>query len=48
LVTKIHISCRHVFYKILGTKVKKKKEVLLEGEENIQERKIYCMCDGKN
>jgi hypothetical protein len=46
---KTHMSCRHVFYKVLGTKVIKKKEkVILESEEKFQERKMYCMGDGKN
>ena len=48
------MSCRRVFYKVLGRNTKNKKErkkeeeVILEGEKKFQENKMCCMGDGKN
>jgi hypothetical protein len=50
LVTKEHKHCRHVFYRVQRTKVKKTKQnkVILEGEKKFVERKMCCMYESKN
>jgi hypothetical protein len=42
------MHCRHVFYKVQGTKAKQKKKVILEGEKKFVERKMCCVYESKS